>query len=282
MTEKLVFDLGARRGEDTGHYLRRGCRVVAVEANPELLPQLRERFREAIGAGDVVVVGRAIGERDGRIKFAITPGHDVFGTTDQRFVERFEKTTGKQADWVEIEATTLPRLFETYGVPYYMKVDLEGLDRACIEALVDRAEVPEFVSVESVVTSPGASVGALRRELSRLRAAGYARFQFVEQAYLGLTAGRVLSGEGPPLRYEYEEGASGPFGSDLPGRWRRAGPTFVIGVILVGRYHLLGHEGRLTRSRGARLLRRSLRLVGRMTKRRRFGALLWYDLHAGR
>ena len=33
----LVFDLGFHRGEDSGYYLAMGRRVVAVEANAELV-----------------------------------------------------------------------------------------------------------------------------------------------------------------------------------------------------------------------------------------------------
>jgi FkbM family methyltransferase len=280
VTVKWAFDLGACHGEDTYHYLRRGCRVVALEANPQLVTKLRERFREAIGAENVVLIDKAIGKESGRIKFAIAPGHDVFGTAAEAFVERFERTTGNQAEFIEVEATTLGQLFETYGVPYYLKVDIEGFDLECIQALIECRRVPTFISVESVVTSPGASPRAAYRELSLLRSIGYSRFQFVEQSSLGLTDGQVLIGEGPPMRYHYEEGASGPFGLDLSGRWRRAAPTLAIGAVLLIRYHLLGHDGRLTSSWAARVLRRFLLTIGRVAGRASLGRVLCYDLHA--
>jgi len=31
----LVYDIGLHDGRDTGHYLREGCRVVAIDANPD-------------------------------------------------------------------------------------------------------------------------------------------------------------------------------------------------------------------------------------------------------
>src|SRR2546430_3553899 len=113
VTERWVFDLGACHGEDTRHYLRRGCKVVAVEANPQLIAKLRDRFREAISTGRVVLIDRAIGRQPGRINFAIVPGHDLFGTTTDTFVERFLRTGGRRVEWVEVETVTLAQLLET-------------------------------------------------------------------------------------------------------------------------------------------------------------------------
>ena len=42
--DKLVYDVGMCRGEDTEFYLNRGYRVVGVEANPALVKSLREKF----------------------------------------------------------------------------------------------------------------------------------------------------------------------------------------------------------------------------------------------
>ena len=56
----LVFDLGFHRGEDTDHYLAMGHRVVAVEANPSLAKQGRERFAAAISSGELTLIHAAV------------------------------------------------------------------------------------------------------------------------------------------------------------------------------------------------------------------------------
>ncbi len=37
MERDLVFDIGVNNGEDTAYYLRRGFRVVGVDANPDMV-----------------------------------------------------------------------------------------------------------------------------------------------------------------------------------------------------------------------------------------------------
>jgi hypothetical protein len=61
-SSRLVFDIGFNNGDDTAHYLEGGFRVVAVEANPQLVMAGRERFAEAIASGRLHLVGAGIAE----------------------------------------------------------------------------------------------------------------------------------------------------------------------------------------------------------------------------
>ena len=58
----LIYDVGAHQGEDTDFYLRKGFRVVAVEADPVLAARLRENFATAIDCGQLVVVEAAVAD----------------------------------------------------------------------------------------------------------------------------------------------------------------------------------------------------------------------------
>jgi len=48
---KLIYDVGAHKGEDTEFYLKKGFSVVAIEANPALCLGLTKRFEEFINSG---------------------------------------------------------------------------------------------------------------------------------------------------------------------------------------------------------------------------------------
>ena len=48
MEKDLVYDVGLHKGEDTEYYLKKGFRVIAIEANPQLISECKARFREAI------------------------------------------------------------------------------------------------------------------------------------------------------------------------------------------------------------------------------------------
>ena len=56
----LVFDFGFHRGEDTGHYLAMGHRVVAVDASAELIAAGRERFAAQLASGQLTLVHGAL------------------------------------------------------------------------------------------------------------------------------------------------------------------------------------------------------------------------------
>jgi FkbM family methyltransferase len=56
MENSLVFDIGANNGDDADAYLKRGRKVIAVEANPDLCAGLRGRFAAEITSGQLVLV----------------------------------------------------------------------------------------------------------------------------------------------------------------------------------------------------------------------------------
>ena len=104
---------------------------------------------------------------------------------------------------VEVEAVTFDDVLREFGVPYYMKVDIEGLDMACIEARHRVSERPRYLSVESAITSGIASFEDGFAELAHLWVLGYRRFKYIDQTNLHKLNGTLLTAEGPPLHYRY-------------------------------------------------------------------------------
>ena len=51
MIADLIYDVGMNDGDDTAYYLHEGYRVVAVEVDPTLIEQARERFAGPIREG---------------------------------------------------------------------------------------------------------------------------------------------------------------------------------------------------------------------------------------
>ena len=49
--DDLIYDVGLHKGEDAEFYLRKGFRVVAFEADPDLIAFCRERLKEFIDQG---------------------------------------------------------------------------------------------------------------------------------------------------------------------------------------------------------------------------------------
>ena len=60
----LIYDVGMHKGEDAEFYLRKGFRVVAFEANPELIASCKQRLRDFLDHGQLTIVEGAIVEPD--------------------------------------------------------------------------------------------------------------------------------------------------------------------------------------------------------------------------
>jgi FkbM family methyltransferase len=55
----IVFDIGMYDGADTAYYLRSGYRIVAVEANPELVQHATQKFATEMASGQLICVNAA-------------------------------------------------------------------------------------------------------------------------------------------------------------------------------------------------------------------------------
>ncbi|MFL9828897.1 FkbM family methyltransferase, partial [Rhodoplanes sp. SY1] len=156
----LVFDLGLHEGHDTRFYLDKGFRVVALEANPRFCEMAQASF----AGRDCAVVARALArEANSEITFYIRDDSTGWSSLFQDVAER----DGRPSKTVRVSTTTTSDLFDTYGVPYYVKCDIEGADAIFVAQLAEDGRLPPFVSIE---------IDDLTMA-EQLRAVGYDRFQ---------------------------------------------------------------------------------------------------------
>ena len=268
---RLVYDVGMHRGEDTEFYLRRGFNVVGVEANPQLVEMLREKFRSEIDSGQVTIIDKAIGSRRGSARFFMH-SLSIWGTFSQAFADRNARRNDANVWEIEVECVRFEDILREYGVPYYLKIDIEGSEFLCLDALRDFPQRPHYVSIESCASSPGCSFLDTLKELQKLRALGYKRFKYVDQITIPDRKDH-LTGEGESLDYIFPEFSSGPFGKDLHRPWQSYIASTVTGLALRSIDDLCGHSGRLYGRFGTQWLRY---MRTRLTSRSDH----WYDLHA--
>jgi len=269
--DDLVYDVGLHRGEDTDFYLKKGFRVVAFEADPDLVKGCHQAFAEQLATGQLTVVEGAIVEPTDRthVTFYKNETVTVWGTTDPRWLERNERM-GSRSRPIEVKVVDFGACLERYGMPHYLKIDIEGQDRVCLETLAAFDCRPDFVSMESDKLSPD----AIRSEISTFEALGYDRFQTIQQVSVPQQKMPKPSREGLNVDHDFPLGASGLFGRDLPGRWQSAAEiTRRYRWIMVG-YRVFGNDSFMRRNRFTRPIWRSLeRLTGRSIPG-------WYDTHA--
>jgi FkbM family methyltransferase len=243
-----IFDVGMHDGADTAAYLSRGYAVLAIEADPSLASAGADRFEDAIRRGQLHILNVGIGEQEGASTFWICDDNSLWNSFDERVASR----NGCRHHPITVAFRRFRDILEEFGIPEYLKVDIEGADWLCVRDL-DRRRLPRFISVESECAGDGETLSEQQslRMLDVLREAGYSRFKLVFQddfttavnpdrwrlarriidsaAYGRLeklrlaplvrrfsTRGRLerLNG-GVPLRC----GSTGPWGRGLLGRW---------------------------------------------------------------
>ena len=234
----LIVDVGAHNGDDTAFYLARGFRVVAVEANPALADAITARFQGQVATGTLTVLNVGIAPERGRLPFWVSERNSVLSSFDRDLVEKH----GGGSHAVEVDAVPFAEILQQHGVPYYLKVDIEGHDRVCLDAL-SAAACPPYVSCELT------HVGGI---IEKLHDIGYRGFKLVNQSTyteatpvfdneLALRPLRKVCRLLPTVKrllpqglrsdfdtfaerqgYRFSQGSSGPFAEGTYGRWRSA------------------------------------------------------------
>jgi FkbM family methyltransferase len=205
LDENLIFDVGAHRGDDTDFYLGKGFKVIAVEANPTLVDHLRKRFPAELDADRLVLVDRVVGPDLGEtVAFYINDAKDDWSATDELTASKGTMPVRR----VEVRTCSLADLFQQFGTPYYLKVDIEMGDLPLSTELLRTPALPQYVSFEFHET----------RLAAVLEAAGYGSYQIINQSLNGLKEPVLPPREGTEY---FPAGGftgthSGFFGRDLP------------------------------------------------------------------
>jgi FkbM family methyltransferase len=186
--DNLIFDVGMHKGEDTDYYLKKGFEVIGFEADPDLAAYCRRRFSSEIENGKFRIIEGAIVETksgyiEGQtVKFYKNKKITVWGTVVDEWAQRNE-ILGASSDVIDVAVVDFAQCLMEFGIPHYLKVDIEGADLICIRALLNFEQKPDYVSVESETEV----FAKLVAELDMLTQLGYTKFKAVQQAGISIS-----------------------------------------------------------------------------------------------
>jgi FkbM family methyltransferase len=125
----LVFDIGAHAGNHVRAFSALGCRVVALEPQPDFARLLRMLFARR---SDVRIVEAGAGRKAGRVQLSISERTPTVTSLADGWRERRSGDPDfADVRWnrtVEIDVTTLDTLIEQHGAPAFIKIDVEGAE----------------------------------------------------------------------------------------------------------------------------------------------------------
>lgn len=141
---KLIYDVGLHNGDDTASYLEMGYKVVAIEADPGQVDIALEKFKKYIDNGQLRILNIGVASQEGEFDFYINEAQPVWNSFDLSIASR----DGLPWHALKIRTEPFDLIIKNNGVPYYLKVDIEGHDYLCIRGL-DENNLPKFISVEA-------------------------------------------------------------------------------------------------------------------------------------
>lgn len=197
----LIFDIGFYNGEDTRYYLAKGVNVVAFEAIPALVEAGKKRFSDAVERGQLSLHNRAVTAHGGTAEFFL---HKENTEWSSAYKEAAENWGNGRSEKIVVPAISGAQLYEEFGIPDYVKSDIEGLDIEVFRPLKYLEKRPKFISVE--FSNP--------LSLVELLAAGYDSFKIVDQAKIPGSAVQVGDGT-----FTFSTSCSGPLSDEVAGEW---------------------------------------------------------------
>jgi FkbM family methyltransferase len=141
----LVFDIGAHAGNRTRALSSLGCRVVALEPQPDFARLLQLVYRHS---SRVTVVPAAVGAVAGRATLAISDRTPTVTTMSEPWrASRSAEPDFKAVRWdrrLDVDVMTLDALIARYGAPRFVKIDVEGAEADVVAGLSRAVPVLSF------------------------------------------------------------------------------------------------------------------------------------------
>lgn len=146
----LVFDVGANIGKVTNIFLDMGTRVIAIEPQDECVDTIDAIYGKN---ENLTIVQKVLGSSVGEAELILCSANTLSSLSTD-WIEAVKSSGRFHYSWGErkiVPMTTIDQLIDLYGVPAFIKIDVEGSEYEVIKGLsrsinyISFEFVPEFV-----------------------------------------------------------------------------------------------------------------------------------------
>ncbi|HUR65062.1 MAG TPA: FkbM family methyltransferase, partial [Chitinophagaceae bacterium] len=130
--------------------LKMGYKVIAVEPEKKALSTLHWRFGRN---NNVTILDNGVSDIEKTLTIHIAENRSGLNTVSDKWVESLEKEKTNRwqkrhafKDHYEIRAITVDQLYKKFGIPYYIKIDVEGYEKNVIKGMT---RLPSLISFET-------------------------------------------------------------------------------------------------------------------------------------
>lgn len=143
--DDLCFDIGAHHGNRTEIFLKLGARVVAVDAQEDCTKFIGEKFP---GNQKLILVNKGVADVEGELPFYICEKASTISTFSNDWKKKMsEEEIFSKYDWnktKKVPVTTLDQLINTFGMPKFCKIDVEGFELEVLKGLTQPIKYLSF------------------------------------------------------------------------------------------------------------------------------------------
>lgn len=179
------LDLGANHAKmlsNTYYFYQKGSRGVLVEANPQLIAELRF-YR----SGDVILNRCIAGESGKSVDFYVMSG-DGLSTPDREQMERIMTNNPaiQMESVVAVQTITVNEILDTYfdGAPVFINIDVEGAEMEILASIDFEVHRPLAIILEMIPYRSHLVVGMKNQEILQFMADN----DYVEYAFTGINS----------------------------------------------------------------------------------------------
>ena len=231
---KAIFDIGANKGQNLSYFLDKADIVIAIEANTNLVKQIKSDFKQFIDNEKLIVENVALidDENVKNIDFYISKVNDVLSTLypDDENVKNVDFYISKVNDVLstlypddiskfykqEVRCEKASLLINKYLKKYdisqieYIKIDIEGADDVVLNDLLKNNILCENLSVECHKSEV----------LELLLNSKFKSFKFVEGGDVNFKRNIEITNKLNEKKIiNFDIHSSGPYGDDIPGNY---------------------------------------------------------------
>jgi FkbM family methyltransferase len=145
---RSVFDIGANIGDTSSIYLAAGCSVVAVEPDPANLRRLSSRF---LFNQRIQIIPEGVGSSAKPMflnRYDLNGAYNTFSNARKScLADPLNSPFGAPVNPTEatpVNMTTLDHLIDKYGLPDYIKIDVEGFELEVLRGLHQPVKAVSF------------------------------------------------------------------------------------------------------------------------------------------